>query len=95
MGGEIALQLVIRHPELVRKQVVVSASYTKAGVYPEVWEALATLPPDVFDGVRPGLSASVYEVLGVANALKAFRSHGSTAPAEVAKQLAWWRETLT
>jgi argininosuccinate lyase len=30
-------------------------------------------------------------VLGVANALKAFRSHGSTAPQEVEKQLAWWR----
>jgi pimeloyl-ACP methyl ester carboxylesterase len=48
MGGYTALQLVIRHPELVRKQVVVSASYTKAGVYPEVWEALQNLPPEVF-----------------------------------------------
>jgi pimeloyl-ACP methyl ester carboxylesterase len=50
MGGYIALQLVLRHPELVRKQVVVSASYTKAGVYPEVWEAVTTLPPEVFAG---------------------------------------------
>jgi pimeloyl-ACP methyl ester carboxylesterase len=50
MGGYTALQLVMRHPELVRKQVVVSASYTKDGVYPEVWEALATLPPEVFAG---------------------------------------------
>jgi pimeloyl-ACP methyl ester carboxylesterase len=50
MGGYTALQLVIRHPELVRKQVVVSASYTKAGVYPEVWEALQNLPPEVFAG---------------------------------------------
>jgi hypothetical protein len=32
--------------------------------------------------------------LGVANALAAFQSAGSTAPAEVAKQLARWREQL-
>ena len=34
------------------------------------------------------------EVLGVANAIKAFRSYGSTAPAEVAKQLQSWKERL-
>jgi hypothetical protein len=32
--------------------------------------------------------------LGVRNALAAFRSAGSTAPAEVAKQLALWRGRL-
>jgi hypothetical protein len=37
----------------------------------------------------------VYQVLGVANALNAFKSAGSTAPAEVAKQLEAWRERLT
>jgi argininosuccinate lyase len=56
---------------------------------------LAELPPDVFDGIRPGLSAGVYGVLGVQNALRAFRSHGSTAPAEVEKQLRWWQSQLT
>jgi hypothetical protein len=34
-------------------------------------------------------------VLGVANALQAFRSAGSTAPAEVAKQLERWRQRLS
>jgi len=33
-------------------------------------------------------------VLGVANALAAFRSYGSTAPAEVARQLKAWGERL-
>jgi len=33
-------------------------------------------------------------VLGVANALAAFRSAGSTAPAEVERQLGSWRERL-
>src|SRR5947209_10122807 len=56
---------------------------------------LADLPPDVYDGVRPGLGAEAYKVLGVANALAAFRSAGSTAPAEVERQLEVWRLRLT
>jgi argininosuccinate lyase len=56
---------------------------------------LADLPPEVYEGVRPGLGARVYGVLGVANALKAFKSAGSTAPAEVARQLEAWRKRLT
>jgi argininosuccinate lyase len=55
---------------------------------------LADLPPEVYEGIRPGLSAGVYKVLGVANALAAFRSEGSTAPAEVERQLARWRARL-
>ena len=55
---------------------------------------LADLSPDVYESVRPGLSAEVYKVLGVANALAAFRSVGSTAPAEVARQLVAWNRKL-
>jgi argininosuccinate lyase len=55
---------------------------------------LAQLPAETFDAIRPGLGSKVYGVLGVANALKAFRSHGSTAPAEVEKQLEAWRRRL-
>jgi len=55
---------------------------------------LAELPAEVYEGVRPGLAAGVYQVLGVTNALNAFRSAGSTAPAEVAKQLEVWRKRL-
>jgi argininosuccinate lyase len=55
---------------------------------------LADLPPEAFEAVRPGLGSRVYQVLGVANALAAFRSPGSTAPGEVAKQLQLWRERL-
>jgi argininosuccinate lyase len=56
---------------------------------------LADLPAEVYESVRPGLSAGVYKVLGVANALAAFRSEGSTAPAAVARQLTLWRSRLT
>ncbi|HEX5271650.1 MAG TPA: argininosuccinate lyase [Gemmataceae bacterium] len=55
---------------------------------------LADLTPDVYEALRPGLGAGVYQVLGVVNALKAFRSAGSTAPAEVAKQVDAWHERL-
>ncbi len=55
---------------------------------------LADLPAEVYESVRPGLSAGVYKVLGVANALAAFRSAGSTAPAEVERQLGLWQQRL-
>jgi argininosuccinate lyase len=55
---------------------------------------LADLPPTEFDNVHPGLAPGVYMVLGVRNALAAFRSYGSTAPAEVERQLEGWRARL-
>jgi argininosuccinate lyase len=55
---------------------------------------LADLPAAAFDAVQPGLAAEAPRVLGVANTLQAFRSVGSTAPAEVDRQLALWRERL-
>jgi argininosuccinate lyase len=55
---------------------------------------LAELPAEAFESVQPGLAADVYKVLGVRHALAAFRSAGSTAPAEVARQLAFWRDRL-
>jgi argininosuccinate lyase len=42
----------------------------------------------------PRLGPEVRGVLGVENAVKAFRSYGSTAPAEVEKQLERWRVQL-
>jgi argininosuccinate lyase len=56
---------------------------------------LADLPPDVYENVCPALSTGVYKVLGVANALAAFRSAGSTAPAEVDRQIGLWRHKLS
>jgi argininosuccinate lyase len=57
-------------------------------------QRLAELPAEAFDGIQPGLATDVYRVLGARNALAAFRSTGSTAPDEVAGQLAFWRERL-
>ena len=50
MGGGAALQLAMRHPELVRKLVVASASSTSDGVYPEVWSGIEQITPELFAG---------------------------------------------
>jgi argininosuccinate lyase len=55
---------------------------------------LEDLPAGVFESVAPGSGAEVHRVLGVANALAAFRSAGSTAPDEVKKRLEYWRARL-
>ena len=55
---------------------------------------LADLPVSAFDAVAPGNGAGVRASLGVANAIAAFKSYGSTAPTEVAKQLAAWQTRL-
>jgi pimeloyl-ACP methyl ester carboxylesterase len=50
MGGGVALQLAMRHPELVQKLVVASASSTSDGVHPEVWEGIEQITPELFAG---------------------------------------------
>jgi pimeloyl-ACP methyl ester carboxylesterase len=50
LGGGVALQVALRHPDLVRRLVVVSASYTRDGVYDEVFAAIEQITPDVFQG---------------------------------------------
>ena len=55
---------------------------------------LADLPLSDFQEADAGLDASVYDVLGVQNAVEAMKSHGSTAPAEVDKQIARWKTRL-
>jgi argininosuccinate lyase len=55
---------------------------------------LASLELSDFQAAHADLDASVYDVLGVERAVAAFVSEGSTAPAEVAKQLAHWEQKL-
>ena len=40
-GGTIALQVAIRHPNVVRKLVVASALFRRDGAYPWLWDAMA------------------------------------------------------
>jgi argininosuccinate lyase len=55
---------------------------------------LSDLPPEEYETIRPGIGTGVYKILGVANALTAFQSAGSTGPAEVAKQLDLWKSRI-
>ena len=50
MGGGVALQVAIRHPEVVRKLVAASATYNSEGIYPEVLEGIERITPEVFAG---------------------------------------------
>lgn len=50
MGSNVALHFVIRHPELVRKLVLASASYTLSGVHPGLMEGLAEMKPEMMFG---------------------------------------------
>jgi pimeloyl-ACP methyl ester carboxylesterase len=50
LGGGVALQVGLRHPNRIRKLVVASASYSSAGMYPEVLGGIEDITPEVFDG---------------------------------------------
>ncbi len=55
---------------------------------------LSDLSPGELQATHPALDDSVREVLGVEQAIKRFVSYGSTAPAEVERQVAAWKERL-
>ena len=43
LGGEVALQTAIRHPEVVQKLVLVSTAFKRDGWYPEILAGMAQL----------------------------------------------------
>ncbi|CAN5809913.1 argininosuccinate lyase [soil metagenome] len=55
---------------------------------------LADLSLEDLQSATPMIEEDVQSALGVENAVKAFRSYGSTAPAEVQRQLNAWKERL-
>jgi argininosuccinate lyase len=56
---------------------------------------LSELPLAEFQAAHPDLDAGVYDVLGVDKAVAAYRSYGSSAPEEVAKQIERWKARLS
>jgi pimeloyl-ACP methyl ester carboxylesterase len=50
LGGGIALQVAIRHPALVRKLIVASASFSSDGMYPEVFKGVQSITSELFVG---------------------------------------------
>ncbi|WP_315851231.1 argininosuccinate lyase [Adhaeretor mobilis] len=55
---------------------------------------LAELTLEEFQAAHASLDESVYQVLGVKQAIAAFKSVGSTAPERVAEQVTLWRKRL-
>ncbi len=50
MGAGVALQVAIRHPEVVRKLVLASVTYNKSGVHPGLMDGLAEMKPEMMYG---------------------------------------------
>jgi pimeloyl-ACP methyl ester carboxylesterase len=49
-GAAVALQIVIRHPEVVRKLVLMSVTYTMAGIQPGLMDGLGEMKPEMMHG---------------------------------------------
>lgn len=52
LGGGVALQTAIRHPEVVRKLVVVSAPFRRGGWHPEVLAGMAQIGPEAAEPMK-------------------------------------------
>lgn len=50
MGAGVALHVVIRHPEVVRKLVLASVTYQLSGVHPGLMEGLGEMKPEMMLG---------------------------------------------
>jgi pimeloyl-ACP methyl ester carboxylesterase len=60
LGGGVALQTTIRHPDLVRKLVLVSTPFKRQGFYPEVLEGMAQLGPEAAQYMRQSPLSRLY-----------------------------------
>lgn len=60
MGGTTAVEIAIRHPDIVRELVVISGPYKRDGWYPEVYASIENLTPEAFTG--SGLPETYAEV---------------------------------
>jgi pimeloyl-ACP methyl ester carboxylesterase len=50
MGASVALHFVLRHPEMVRKLVLASATYNLGGIHPGLMDGLAEMNPEMMFG---------------------------------------------
>jgi len=50
LGGGVALQMALRHPELVRKLVLASSGFASDGMPPEALAVFETITPELFAG---------------------------------------------
>jgi len=50
MGGGVAFQVAVRHPEQVRRLVILSGAYTHDGWWPDVEASFSKMTADLFKG---------------------------------------------
>ena len=50
MGSGVALRVAIRHPEVVRKLILASVTYTFSGIQPGLMEGLGNMTPEMMHG---------------------------------------------
>ncbi|MGV0912703.1 argininosuccinate lyase [Martelella sp. FOR1707] len=55
---------------------------------------LAELSLEELQGINPAITAGIFDVLTVEASVASRKSFGGTAPDEVKKQIAWWRERV-
>lgn len=63
LGGEVALQTAIRHPDVVRKLVLVSTAFRQDGWYPEVLAAEAQMNAAVAEQMKQSPMYQMYASL--------------------------------
>ena len=49
-GGSVALHFAVQHPEMLRKLVLMSVSYTLSGVHPGLMEGVGEMKPEMMYG---------------------------------------------
>lgn len=50
LGAGVALQVAIRHPEVVRKLILASVTYTFSGIHPGLMDGLGNMTPEMMHG---------------------------------------------
>ena len=45
VGGEVALRMAIQHPDVVRRLVIVAATFRRDGWYPEIVAGMTQMGP--------------------------------------------------
>ena len=58
LGGGVALQTAIRHPEVVRKLVLVSTPFTRDSWYPEILAGMGQMGPEAAEPMKQTPSTS-------------------------------------
>lgn len=63
LGGGVAIQTAIRHPEAVGKLIIVSAAFKRDGWYPEILAGMSQMGPGSAEAMKPTPLYQLYKSL--------------------------------